>query len=132
MKKDGIINRELGAVIVKLGHTDAVTICDCGLPLPEEKKVIDLSIKKGFPGLIETLQPLLEEIVVESAVLAEEIIKANPQMHQRLLNLLKNVKVKYVKHEDFKAFVLEKSKVIVRTGEATPYSNVILFSGVDF
>jgi len=132
MKKTGIINRELGAVIVKLGHTDAITVCDCGLPLSEEKKVIDLSIRKGFPGLIEILQPLLEEIVVERAILAKEIIKANPEMHKKLLELLKNVDIEYVEHEDFKHMALEKSRAIVRTGEATSYSNIILFSGVDF
>ena len=33
MKKHGIVNRELAAIFAKLGHTDQVTIADCGLPI---------------------------------------------------------------------------------------------------
>ncbi len=31
MKKKGILNREIAAVLAKMGHTDSIIIADCGL-----------------------------------------------------------------------------------------------------
>ncbi len=36
MKKTGIINQPISAVIAGLGHTDTVVIADAGLPIPPE------------------------------------------------------------------------------------------------
>ncbi|MEF1307007.1 RbsD/FucU domain-containing protein, partial [Vibrio owensii] len=39
--------------------------------------------------------------------------------------------INYVSHEDFKART-EQSRAVVRTGECTPYANVIFQAGVVF
>ena len=35
MKKSGIMNQPIATVISGLGHTDAITIADAGLPIPD-------------------------------------------------------------------------------------------------
>jgi len=131
MKKTGIINRYLCKALAELGHTDAVAIVDCGYPVPSGSDIIDLSVDKGFPGFIEVLSRILCEIVVERALLAEEIKTKNASMHSELVRLLCGLPVCYTPHGEFKSLA-GGAKFFVRTGEATPYSNVLLFSGVDF
>ncbi|MGL4459925.1 MAG: RbsD/FucU domain-containing protein, partial [Plesiomonas shigelloides] len=41
MKKSLLLNAELSHLIACLGHTDAVTVADAGLPIPAETARID-------------------------------------------------------------------------------------------
>src|SRR5690606_2356844 len=115
------------------GHTDRLVICDCGLPIPRGKEVVDLALTKGIPGFMATLRVVLEELKVEGAVIAEELADVKGGVHRDLRDALADVPVQTVSHEDFKRLSGEDGVVaFVRTGEATPYANVILCSGVTF
>ncbi|MBB5149369.1 MULTISPECIES: D-ribose pyranase [Ureibacillus] len=129
MKKHGILNRELAGRFAKLGHTDQIVIADCGLPIPDDVPCIDLSYKLGEPSFLTMLEVVLDDLVVESAVLAEEIKTKNAELSKTLTNTLPNIS--YVSHEEFKRLT-KNAKFIIRTGETTPYANVILQCGVIF
>jgi D-ribose pyranase len=131
MKKTKLINSEISYTISKMGHTDSLTIGDCGLPIPNEVNRIDLALKYGVPTFLETLDTVLEELCVEEIVIANEIIENNEAIHNEILKRFENIKVTYVSHEDFKNQTKE-SKAVVRTGECSPYANIILKSGVVF
>ncbi|MFT9848232.1 D-ribose pyranase [Aneurinibacillus sp. REN35] len=131
MKKTGTLNSEIAAVIAKLGHTDTIVIGDCGLPIPDGVHRIDLALKPGLPSFIETLEVVLEEMQVESAVLASEITTYNQGIAQQIGNKLPHASLSYVSHEEFKKLT-GHAKAVIRTGEATPYANIILTSGVIF
>ena len=131
MKKTKLINSEISYTISKMGHTDSLTIGDCGLPIPNEVNRIDLALKYGVPTFLETLDTVLEELCVEEIVIANEIIENNEIIHNEILKRFENIKVTYVSHEDFKNQTKE-SKAVVRTGECSPYANIILKSGVVF
>lgn len=132
MRKTTLLNSAVSAVISKMGHTDMLTIGDCGLPIRGEAERIDLALKKGIPTFLETLDTVLSELCVERIILAEEIKTVSPKMHEEILKRFeKTVKVDYVPHEEFKK-ITEKSKAVVRTGECTSYANIILVSGVTF
>ncbi|MED0674120.1 D-ribose pyranase [Aneurinibacillus thermoaerophilus] len=131
MKKIGALNSEITAVISQLGHTDTIVIGDCGLPIPDGVKRIDLALKPGLPSFIDTLEVVLEEMQVEAAVLAEEIKTHNPKIEQQVREILHDAEVSYVSHEQLKR-LSERAKAVIRTGEATPYANVVLRSGVIF
>lgn len=129
MKKQGILNRELAGIFAKLGHTDKIVIADCGLPIPDGVTCIDLAYKLGEPSFLAILEVVLDDVVVEQAYVAEEIKAANEAVHTAIL---RNVEpVTYVTHEQFKQMSRE-AKVIIRTGEMTPYANIMLQSGVIF
>ena len=129
MKRKGILNRELAGIFAKLGHTDQIVIADCGLPIPSGVPCIDLSYKLGEPGFLTILQTVLDDLVVEKAIAAEEVVTGNPDVYKELTGLLTELEM--VSHEQFKQLTA-KAKVIIRTGETTPYANVILQSGVVF
>lgn len=131
MKKGKLLNSEISSAISQMGHTDSLTIGDCGLPIQKDVKRIDLALKYGVPSFLDTLDTVLEELCVEEIIIAEEIKEAAEQMYKEILNRFENVKVTMVKHEEFKVMTKD-SHAVIRTGECTPYSNIILKSGVVF
>jgi D-ribose pyranase len=138
MKKSGLLHPELSHIIASLGHTDTIVIADAGLPIPDGVLRIDLAYIAGQPPFLSVLESILSEMEVEGATLALEMQDLTPKVfYKKVLGRLEGLpKVKkqgvhFISHEDFKAQTL-KSKAIVRTGEFTPYANVILQSGVVF
>ena len=131
MKKSTLINSEISYEISKMGHTDSIVVCDSGLPIPSGVKRIDLALKKGLPTFLDTLDTILEELEDEEVVIAKEIIESSKDLYREIEKRFSNITITTVSHEDFKMLTKE-SKAIVRTGEFTPYANIILKSGVVF
>ncbi|SUO95720.1 D-ribose pyranase [Suttonella ornithocola] len=134
MKTGVLLNASISAVIASMGHTDAIAIADAGLPIPSGPERIDLALRQGIPSFMDVLQAVLTEVCIERVVLASEIQSKNPEIHQKILALLKkhNIQIiEYVSHEAFKRLT-QTSKAVVRTGECTPYANILLYSGVVF
>lgn len=131
MRKGELLNQPLTSVIAGLGHLDELVIADAGLPVPPDTERIDLALTPGVPRFLEAVRAALSELVVESAVVAEELLTVSPQMHQDLVGLLGEIPIETVPHERFKQNTAD-AKAVVRTGEFTPYANVILRAGVRF
>ncbi len=132
MKKSTLLNAEISYEIAKLGHTQTLTIGDAGLPVPAGVKRIDLAVAKGVPSFLQVLDAVLSEIKVEKITLAEEINAKAPVLAKHICKRLDaNVETEYVPHERFKELT-ERSAAVIRTGETTPYANIILTSGVTF
>jgi D-ribose pyranase len=131
LKKTGILNQDISRVIAGMGHTDMLVIADAGLPIPASTERIDLALCQGLPGLLSTVKVIVNELKVEKIILAEEIKAANPELCESLVDLFDDVEVDFVVHEDFKVQT-SHARAIVRTGEFSPYANVILVSGVIF
>ena len=133
MKKSVLLNSEISYEIAKIGHTQTITIGDAGLPIPKGVKRIDLAVTRQIPSFLSVLDAVLAEMKVEKIVLAEEIKEKAPELKEQILNRFQpdGAAVVFVKHEQFKKLT-EESNVIIRTGETTPYANIILQSGVTF
>lgn len=131
MKKGRVLNPQLSEVIARMGHTDGLVIADCGLPIPEHVERIDLALTARVPSFMQTLEVILSELHVEGIVLAEEIKINNPDVLVAIESILPGIPVEWVSHEVFKRQT-EHCKAIVRTGECSPYANIILKSGVVF
>ncbi|MDV5142449.1 D-ribose pyranase [Chimaeribacter arupi] len=139
MKKAALLNAELSYVIAKLGHTDQLVIADAGLPVPATTQRIDLALTHGIPGFMPVLDVVTQEMQVERVLLAEELKTHNPAIHQQLCGHLaqlearqgNTIEVTYLPHAAFKTQSAQ-SRAIVRTGECSPYANIILCAGVTF
>jgi D-ribose pyranase len=134
MKKIGVLNSGISRVIADMGHMDKLVIADVGLPIPMETEKIDLALTEGVPGFLQTLQAVFTELQVEEVIVAEEIQTATPSskaMFEEIKRSIGDIPVNFVTHEDFKD-LLPSSRAVVRTGEFTPYANIILISGVTF
>jgi D-ribose pyranase len=129
VKRSGILNGSLAGAIARLGHTDQVLVCDSGMPLPPGVPVVDLAFLPGIPAFADVLGGLLAELVVEGATAAEEVRQGNPECAALLESLLPGLA--HVPHDELKR-LSAGVRLVVRTGEAKPYANVILRCGVAF
>jgi D-ribose pyranase len=132
MKKYGHLNRDVSRVLACMGHTDSLVIADCGLPVPGEIECIDLSLALGDPSFLRVLDSVLADFKAERAVFATEAKEHNAAVVARSSALsLEQVQVDFVPHETLKNLT-RAARAVIRTGEATPYANVILYSGAIF
>jgi len=132
MKKCGHLNRDVSRVLARMGHTDSLVIADCGLPVPDGVECIDLSLALGDPGFLRVLDSVLADFKVERAVFAMEAREHNAAVAARASCLSQEkVQVEFVTHETLKSLT-RRARAVIRTGEARPYANVLLYSGVIF
>lgn len=127
MLKTDILNAPLLAQLAKLGHTDTVIIADYGLPLPAGTPLIDLSLVKGQLSFTVVLHALSRNLVIEHSTIASEA--QGSQVHSWCEEA--GLAPDFISHEELKQQI-PHAKLVVRTGEATAYANVILRSGVPF
>lgn len=131
MKKSKLLNSALSELIATMGHGDMLVIGDAGLPVPPGTPRIDLAVTRGVPAFASVLDAVLSELQVESAVLAGELEQGNPALFAQMKDTLTPATVETQPHEAFKA-LCAGARAVVRTGEFTPYCNVILRAGVVF
>jgi len=147
MKTHGILHCDLAKAIAALGHKDMLAIVDRGFPFPrhEQTACIDLAVGRNVPRVADVLSTVLEELEIESAILAKETELESPEafaVFQRLLASVSNkgrpVAQEAIPHAELRDLVLngalegKEMKAMVRTGEFTPFANIILVSGVVF
>lgn len=139
MKKSLLLNAELSYLVATLGHTDEITIGDAGLPIDDSVQRIDLALTQGIPSFLDTVRVILSEMQVQAVLLANEFAQVSPDLHSELLAELHReqqktgqpIAIEYLSHDEFKTRTVA-SRAVVRTGEFTPYANVIFQSGVVF
>ncbi|MCR5526647.1 MAG: D-ribose pyranase [Lachnospiraceae bacterium] len=124
MKKKGIINRKLAAELAALGHKDRFMIADAGMPIPKGVEIIDLAVVGGVPSFRQVCDAIFEEEGVEEYWLAAEIKEKNPELLSYIQGKLKDINCTYVPHTELKAMSAD-IKFAVRTGEFSPYPNII-------
>jgi D-ribose pyranase len=131
MKRSGILHPELARIIASLGHGDLLCVADAGLPVPPGVPRIDLALAPGLPPFLPVLEAVLGEMAVESAVVAEELQARGPALHREIARRLGGCPLEALPHERFKQ-LSAACRAVVRTGEFSPYANVILRSAVVF
>ena len=136
MKRTALLNRHLSSLVVSLGHLDEIVVADAGLPVPAGVKVIDLAVTAGVPSFRELLTALKSELVIEGAVWAEEASAELTSLMQHEVAAWaeetgKAITVSRLSHDAFKHRT-QTARAVIRTGEVTPYANIILISGVAF
>jgi D-ribose pyranase len=122
-----------------MGHKDTLTIADSGLPIPNNVERIDLALSQGIPSFMDCFKSVMSELKVEEVIIASEMEKISPALHEELMKEIEkindeedsNIKITKVNHEYFKE-ITKDTKAVIRSGEFTPFANVILKSGVVF
>jgi D-ribose pyranase len=130
MKASGILHGAISELVATLGHGDEIVISDYGLSVPAGVAQIDLAVRAGVPGFLDVLETVLSELVVERWVVATELESTNPEYLAKVKGLFQT-EPEFLTHEEFKKRT-QNAKAVIRTGEWTPYANVILRAGVPF
>ncbi|MCA6773676.1 D-ribose pyranase [Enterococcus mundtii] len=131
MKKTKVINSDISRVIAQMGHFDKLSIGDAGMPVPMTTEKIDLAVTQGVPSFMEVLRNVLSELEVQRIYLAEEIKKENPDILLEIQKEMPETPITFIPHSEIKT-ELNNCHAFIRTGEMTPYANILLESGVVF
>lgn len=131
MKKQGVLNAQLAGYIAGLGHKDLFMVADAGMPIPKGVPLVDLAVCGGVPTFQQVMDAILQETVVEHYTLANEIVSKNPELLVYIQQKLQGVPYDKIPHLQLKE-LSAKVKFAVRTGEFTPFPNIICRAGVAF
>lgn len=130
-RNNGTLNGQLARVISETGHTDRIVVTDAGLPIPTGVERVDLAVRPGLPSFLDLLDAVLDEMQIEGALMSEEIRSESPEMLTAIEERLaaRGVSATFVPHVQFKE-ATAGARAAVRSGEFTPYANVLLTAGV--
>lgn len=139
MKKGTVLNSDISSVISRLGHTDTLVVCDAGLPIPKSTTRIDMALTRGVPSFMQVLGVVTNEMQVEAPLSRKRsntIIRNSTKRCSLTLSSCKTprgntIEIRYTTHEQFKQQTAE-SQAVIRSGECSPYANIILCAGVTF
>ncbi len=131
MKTQGILNSDISRVLSYMRHKDLICIGDCGLPCPDGVELIDLAIEKNLPSFLQVLDAVQRDYTCESCFLAEDIKNENPIILKAIEERMVNIPISYISHEELKEKLIE-CKAVIRTGEMSVFSNIILQSACLF
>ena len=134
MKKSTMLNSHVSQAIATMGHFDLLTVNDAGMPIPNDERRIDLAVTKGLPAFIDVLAAVLDELKIQKIYLAEEIKTHNAAQLKQIKALIdQDVDIAFIPHSEMKAYLSHPlNQGNIRTGEITPFSNIILESNVTF
>ena len=80
MIKQTVINAQLAQALALARHKDAIVICDANMPIPAGCNLVDVSLMRGVPTLLETLKAILNDFVAERYQVFELMPQYNPAM----------------------------------------------------
>ena len=118
-------------MITTMGHYDLLVVADAGLPIPIDADCIDLVVDKDIPTVLQILKLLSSELEVEEFYVAEEGNAMNKSQYLAVEKIFPHASKISIPHSSLKEKV-KGAKAVIRTGDFSPYSNVILSSGVSF
>lgn len=128
MRETGTLNRDISDVLSTLGHTDEMIVCDAGFAIPQEVRTVNVSLAKNKPTVLELLAELKQHFSVEKLVVANETRDVSPTRFHAICNAFgEEVPVEAIPLAEFKQRA-RGVKAVVRTGDFTAYSNVLLVS----
>ena len=132
-KGSPLYNQRLAAVVTGLRFDELIVVADAGLPVPDGVETLELALTQGKPSVRDVLEVLAQELVINEVIVAAETAKVNPSVTGTVDELFRTqgVTVKAIPHDDIEK-LLPTAKLIVQTGETTPYGNVLLAGGLDF
>lgn len=131
MRPAGLLHAELLDVIAALGHGQTLVVADAGLPIPAETRRIDLAVRRGLPAFVDVLEVVLEAGVFEGGLIASELLTTDPRLVEQIRARLADMTLGTIPHDELKGRAAE-AVAVVRTGEFTPYANIVLRAGVSF
>ena len=129
MLKTGILNPAITSLLCRIRHTNTLVISDRGFPFWPQIETVDISLIDDIPRVLDVLQALTRNFVIAQAFMAEEFLSVNqPATKDAFTKALDGTPILYEPHVIFKRRV-PQAIGLIRTGDTTQYSNLILESG---
>jgi D-ribose pyranase len=129
MIKHGILNPALASMLCRFRHTNLIVIADRGFPHWPGVETVDISLADDIPTVRQVLAAITRHCTIGAAFMATEFKMENSlALLADYESLLSGVKIRFEDHLHFKQRV-PKAIGLIRTGDTTQYSNIVLESG---
>ena len=128
MKKGGILHPEICKLLAASGHTDYITICDRGFPVPEGPSRIDLALVDGIPTVLDVLRAVAAEWTLDRVIITQEMTEISPQHVAAIRAIVGDVPLDVRSHLELK-HLSRTARGTIRTGDMTPWGNIVIVSG---
>ncbi len=129
MLTQGLLNPHLLSLVARVRHTNTLVIADWAFPSWPGLETVDLALVAGVPTVLQVLDALLPTWKCETAHMAGEFLKHNTAATITAFETsLRGVPISFEPHADLKRRV-PGAIGLIRTGDATVYSNMVLVSG---
>jgi D-ribose pyranase len=128
MLQSGILNPHVLQLIARIRHTNTLVIADWAFPFWPQIETVDISLTHGIPTVLDVLDLLTPVFKIGRIWQAEEFVSSNPQEQiDRFSKSFGDIPLTREPHADFKKRV-PQAIGLIRTGDSTPYGNIILES----
>ena len=131
MIQTGILNPHVLDLIARVRHTNTLVISDWAFPFWPEIETVDISLTHNIPTVLDVLHLLKQNYKIGKIWQAEEFLATNTEDKIKAFDTsfaeIPDVQVTRLGHNDLKKMV-PQAIGLIRTGDATPYGNIILES----
>lgn len=137
MRTQRLLNAPLSHIIATLAPSDHLTLVSAHLsvpssPMPER---LDLSVSQGIPTLMNVVRAIAEEMPINRVIVLQDFVVSTDPLYAELVAFLRRLSVQQnhdvsfiqVTEEEFRQRA-KMSRAIVRTGEKSPFANIIVQS----
>jgi D-ribose pyranase len=128
MIKNGILHPTLNRILSETGHTDILTICDRGFPVPPGPERLDLALIDDIPTVMDVLAAIEANFSIDRVIITEEMEQVSPKRVEELTRRFPHLYFEAVSHQRFKE-ICPESRAIIRTGDTVSYANMMIISG---
>ena len=89
--------------------------------------MIDVSLVRGIPTLLQTLKAVLNDLVAERYQVFELMPQYNPEMYQTIRGMLEKLPGGTISQRELQEVML-RAKAVVRTGDFGSCCTMVLYS----
>jgi D-ribose pyranase len=126
--RKGILNPTLNRILSETGHTDMLTICDRGFPVPLDVERLDLVLVDDIPTVIDVLTAINKQFVIDRIIIANEMVDFSLERAIYLHENFRHIKFEKISYLEFRE-LCKMSRAVIRTGDTVLYANIIIISG---
>jgi D-ribose pyranase len=128
MLKSGILNPAINSLLSRVRHTNTLVIADRGFTFWPQIETVDISLVDDIPRVIDVLIAVQRNFSIGRIFASQEFLAGNsPQTASKLEDALLGIPITFEPHIEFKKRV-PAAIGLIRTGDTTQYSNLILES----
>lgn len=128
MLQSGILNPQLLSLLSRVRHTNTLVIADHAFPFWPRLETVDLSLVAGVPTVLQVLEAVRANWKCGAVWMAAEFKQHNDRKTVNAFRrACRGVPMHFEPHVEFKRRV-PQAIGLIRTGDTTIYSNMILES----
>ncbi|HVO69150.1 MAG TPA: substrate-binding domain-containing protein, partial [Aggregatilineaceae bacterium] len=124
----GVLHVQLSQLLASMQRTDSLVISEAVLPVPPGVPCIDLAVSAGVPALLDVARSVATELKGERLVVPAEMKQHWEFLPGALQACFPDARFETVSNDEL-IDLASKARVMVRTGESTPFADVIVYGG---